>query len=167
MAAAPAFRSTFVLDDKLVADVVKSTEDTFGQYFNLKPSERGHSINSELVFHSDVFAIIDILQSAPVGRFYCAFTESTIVQVISRVYGEEFISMTPAVIDGVGEISNTLFCLIKQQLTQRGHHFTHSAPPKMIVRGNSDKPFVIKSPSLLVPFVTKFGEFQVIITLGN
>lgn len=167
MSSAPAIHSTTLLNDQLVADILRAAEETFGQYFNLRPHEKGHTISSEISFPCDVYAQIILMQNTEVGRFYVAFPKSTILPIISRLYGEDFATLTRPVIDGVGEISNTIYCLVKHHLNLKGQGLTHSPPPKVVVNTGGQKTLTIRGPSLNVPLACKFGDFHIVVSLNS
>ena len=107
----------------------------------------------------DVTGIIGLTGEAS-GTISVSFTESCIIAIVSRMFGEEIESLNGEIEDAVGEISNMISGQARQKLEGMGK-LIHGAIPSVIVgKGHTISHFT-SHPVVAVPFETPDGGFTI------
>ena len=94
------------------------------------------------------------------GFLSIGFTEASIVQIVSNMFGEEFESMNTEVKEAVGEIANMISGQARQGLSAMGVKLEGGLPSivsgKKLVMGSSGK-----KPLIMIKFEVEKGPFEV------
>ncbi len=120
--------------------------------------------NDRLV--GDVSGIITVVSEKFNGSVVISFPESTFLNVMSKMLGEEFKELSPEIIDGVGEILNMIFGQAKIVLNENGHGIK-AAIPTVISGKQLQFSTMTKGPVIVVPFQSTAGEFFVEICINH
>ncbi len=98
------------------------------------------------------------------GFMAVGFEESSIVQVVSNMLGEEFTTITSDVREAVGEIANMICGQARQGLSASGIKLQASLPS--VISGKDLKlNGTEKAPLLILPFQVEKGPFEVILCI--
>ena len=107
-----------------------------------------------------VSGIIGLAGEKATGNLILSFDEPSILGIVSSMLGEEFSSISPDVVDAVGEITNMVSGSAKAMLNEKGFVFD-MATPLMIVGQDMELSQLSKEPVIAVPFRTEKGKFVV------
>ena len=94
------------------------------------------------------------------GNMVVSFDEQAILAIVSRMLMEKFESVTPDVVDAVGEITNMVSGGAKKELSEKGFMFQMATPIMITGKGVEIIQFS-KAPVLQVPFTTPEGKFVI------
>ncbi|MCX7982234.1 MAG: chemotaxis protein CheX, partial [Syntrophales bacterium] len=107
----------------------------------------------------DVSGIIGIMGNA-VGSLAISFKESCILAITSRVLGEKYEDICRDVFDTVGELTNMISGVARNKMEKVGLK-AYAAIPTVIYGKNHVIMHILKSPSIVIPFDTPYGQFFV------
>lgn len=152
------------LDEKLVMSLEMSIRNVLGQFFGLVPEfglpQRGRGIEQT----SDLSGVVSIFQHNVQGILSLGFPRGLVFSLMKDIYRKEFVSVDQSIIDGVGEITNSVYGQIKKDMNERGYDLQMAIPSVIVGRGHSVMAYTNK-PTLLLPVSTKLGEFHAAIIL--
>lgn len=94
------------------------------------------------------------------GNMIVSFEESCILKVVSAMLMEEFPTVTPEVVDAVGEITNMICGGAKSKIAEKGYNISMATPIMIAGKGVEVVQFS-KSPVIVIPFKTDSGGFVV------
>jgi chemotaxis protein CheX len=109
--------------------------------------------------HGDVSGIIGITGDV-IGSLAISFGESCICHLVGSMLGESYVEANQEVFDGVGEITNMISGVARTHMEKEGLH-VYSAIPSVVYGKNHTINHILKSPSIVIPFVTDQGAFVV------
>lgn len=107
----------------------------------------------------DVSGIIGIMGNA-IGSLAISFKESCILAITSQVLGEKYEDICRDVFDTVGELTNMISGVARNNLEKEGLK-AYAAIPTVIYGKNHVIMHILKSPSIVIPFDTPYGQFFV------
>jgi len=111
------------------------------------------------VAYGDVSGIIGITGDAT-GSLAISFTESCILDVVNKMLGENYPNATQEVFDAVGEITNMISGVARNYLEKDGMQ-VYAAIPSIVYGKDHTINHILKSPSIVIPFMTEKGSFVV------
>ncbi|MBF0465330.1 MAG: chemotaxis protein CheX [Nitrospirae bacterium] len=117
-------------------------------------------IKRDNVGQGDVSGVIGLAGEQTKGSIAITFTEKAIIDIASRMLGEELDKVDETVADMVGEITNMVTGGAKKILSEKGYKFNLATPSIIVGKGHmiSHKS---KAPVILLPFETSAGSFFV------
>jgi chemotaxis protein CheX len=107
----------------------------------------------------DVSGIVGITGEAQ-GSLSITFQKDCILQIISKMLGEEQKEINDVVKDAVGELTNMISGDSRRRLQEIGHNFQGAIPSVVSGPGHEVK-HISKGPILSIPFTTVAGGFTV------
>ncbi len=107
----------------------------------------------------DVSGIVGIAGDTE-GSICLTFTRECILQVISRMLGEEQTEINDVVKDAVGELTNIISGDSRRRLEGLGYHFQGAIPSVISGQGHEIR-HITNGPILSIPFSTSGGPFTV------
>ena len=107
----------------------------------------------------DVTGVIGLTGEAS-GTISVSFAESSIIAIVSKMFGETMESLNGEVVDAVGEITNMISGQARQKLESMGK-VIHGAIPSVIVGNNHAISHFTRHPVIAVPFETDDGGFTI------
>lgn len=154
------------LDERLVERVSEGVSRAFSSTFGIATKVGAYSIASDHSSKGDISGLVGLVQDEMEGTLTISFRKDTICPILSRIYGVEFDEINDSVREGVGEITNMVYCLIKTGLNETGHSFKMAIPN--VVYGKDHTVMKLHhGKTLVVPFSTEYGIFFVDITLQS
>lgn len=123
-----------------------------------KPSKPTLKKNDKAV--GDVTGVIGLRGQTTKGSLAITFKEATILQIVSQMLGEKYVTIDDNVSDAVGEITNMVTGGAKKLLSEKGYKF-ELAIPSVIVGKDHVITHKAKGPVVLVPFETVAGSLFV------
>jgi chemotaxis protein CheX len=109
--------------------------------------------------HGDVSGVIGITGDM-IGSLAISFNESCICHLLSSMLGESFAEANQDVFDGVGELTNMISGVARTYMEKDGL-LVYAAIPSVVYGKNHTINHILKSPSIVIPFVTDQGAFVV------
>jgi chemotaxis protein CheX len=108
----------------------------------------------------ELAGILTIISNDFKGSIHLAFPSSVFLQIMTKMLGEEFPSITDDLASGASELLNIIFGIAKVGLNEKGHQIKMAIP--MVIRGHilASKQ-ATKNPTWVIPFSTADGEFVV------
>jgi chemotaxis protein CheX len=116
-------------------------------------------IKKGAVATGDISGIVGITGEAE-GSLCLSFSKGCILQIVSKMFGEEQQEINEEVKDAVGEMTNMISGDSRRRLQEIGHTFQGAIPSVVSGTGHEIK-HVTKGPILSIPFTTQAGEFTV------
>jgi len=107
----------------------------------------------------DVSSIVT-LSGASEGTIALTFSEKCILDIVSRMFGDQIADMNEVVKDAVGEILNIVSGYGRQKLMQEAGKNMTGGIPTVIMGGNDMIDHRVPHPVVVVPFNTSNGEFS-------
>ncbi len=93
-----------------------------------------------------------------IGSVIISFTKESILEIVSKMLGEEFTEITPDVEDAVGEITNMIVGGAKRILSSKGFKFDMAIPT--IIKGeNVSINLKTRGARIVIPFNLGNGSF--------
>lgn len=139
-----------------VLEVQASVKAVAGKIFLKKPGE---------AFLGDVSGVIGIVSDSFNGSVVISFPEDTFLKVMSGMLGEEYTKLSKDLLDGAGEITNMIFGQAKIVLNDQGYGIK-TALPSVVSGKNHTLTAVTRGPTVVVPFSSTAGDFNVEICLS-
>lgn len=151
------FINPFLSATVKVLETQASTKSTAGKVYKKPARDK---------FTGDISGVIGLVSEAFTGSVVISFPETTFLQIMSRMLGEECSKITPEIQDGAGEITNMIFGQAKVSLNEKGFGIKTALPS--VVSG-TDHSIVQMSngPRIVVPFKTDVGEFFIEISVAG
>ena len=170
MTNASAEKPTF--NDVLAKEISLGVTRTLSDVFGVKPVTGTYSVaQAGEIKMSNVFDIAGFVelnnQEKHGGHLVVSFPEATIFEILGKFYRKQFTAFEKPVQDGVGELTNMIFGLMKANLGKEGFAFKMALPK--VVLGN-ETPDQLKSSRtqtlvLTIPYETEAGPFSVTLIL--
>ena len=147
------------LDHRMFTEVHHGLQQTLSNMFGVEPKPQPFSVGRFTKTNGDISSVINLMQEKAEGLLILTFPRSTIVPVFSRLYQEEFHELNQSIADGVGEIANVTFGIVKTSLNKAGFALQRTIPE--IVIGNY-RPVAKKVvlEAMTIPYTCQFGAFE-------
>ena len=98
------------------------------------------------------------------GSVVLNFPEAVAIAAVSKFVGEEFTTITSAVVDGVGELTNIVAGDAKNRLVQKGYKFDIGLP-KIVTGRNYITAQQKGIPCIVIAFTSEIGRFSIEVSL--
>lgn len=89
-----------------------------------------------------------------------SFTKSSILEIVSKMFGEEISELNDDIKDAVGEISNMVSGQVTNTIASLGESLK-AVPSEVILDENHSVPHIGVYPTVAFPFDTGAGEFTI------
>lgn len=156
----------FEIDNDLARDAREAVHSAFKDFFGLQLQNLKEQRTSVYISQGDISGVVGMIQVEMEGNLILCFPEKTIYYLMEKIYRQPIEEMNCIVHDGVGELTNTIYCRIKKNLNERGHGF-QMAIPNVIVGQNHRVYQIQKCESLVQVFGFDDYQFEIVITLKN
>ncbi|HTL12628.1 MAG TPA: chemotaxis protein CheX [Bdellovibrionota bacterium] len=108
----------------------------------------------------DIGSVVGLIGTAFSGTLIMAYPQQTYLKIMSKMLGETFTSVSPAIRDGAAEILNMVLGQAKMSLNEKGYGIKQAIPT--VVQGKDISIFSASNqPSVIVPFECELGMFFV------
>ena len=142
---------------------IEATVNTFQTMANVLPVREKVFLKGE---GEEVYGVSGIigLGGEATGAVVLNFPESVAIAAVAKFVGEDFGSITPGVVDGVGELTNIIAGDAKNRLMQKGYKFEIGLPK--IVTGRNYITAQNKAvPCIVISFTSELGKFCLEVSL--
>lgn len=147
-------------DDKLAGMIVSAIEQIFMSAFQTGCQANPPDFDVREEGYGDVTGVIGLAHPGLKGMLSVSFPKSTILSLLSRVYRTELTELNSSAKDGVGEVTNIIYGILKRQLNELGYSFG-LAMPSVIIGQNHMFSACSDQPCVRVTFTSEVGEFEV------
>ncbi len=154
----------FVLDEEIAKTAIDCFQKAFATMFGTIVKPEDHRFVEEFTSTGDISGIIGMAQEQTEGNLIVSFSREAIFSLMERIYGKKFTDIDSSVRQGVGELTNIIYSMIKKSLNDRGYQFRMAIPTIVLGRGHS----IInlhQGKTLVIPFVMQGSSFHVEIAL--
>ncbi len=128
-----------------------------GKIYLKKPTDK---------LYGDISGIIGIVSDNFKGSVVISFPKNTFLKLMSRMLGEEVLTIDREIFDGAGEITNMIFGQAKVELNAKGFGIK-TALPSVVSGENHSHSSTTRGPVMVVPFESDIGSFFVEIGLSD
>lgn len=153
------------MDASILNPFVEATVNVIKTMAQTNPTPDKAFVKKDNLSWGNVTGIIGIAGPKVSGNLVISFDEPCILDIVSKMLMETFTSITPDVVDAVGEITNMISGGTKSTLSKEGFSF-EMATPLMITGQNVELKQLAKSPIIVVPFKTEAGKFVLEVNLA-
>jgi chemotaxis protein CheX len=147
------------MDVKLINPFLQGTVEVLKKMAFVEPRPGKVYVKNTALAYGDVSGIIGITGDM-IGSLAISFGESCICHIVGSMLGESYAEANQEVFDGVGEITNMISGVARTYLEKEGLH-VYAAIPSVVCGKNHTINHILKSPSIVIPFVTDQGTFVV------
>ena len=147
------------MDVKIVNPFINATLHVLETISSTKTSPGKPFLKEDQKAHGDVTAVIGLTGEAS-GTISVSFTETCILSIVSKMFGEEMTSINSEIQDAVGEISNMISGQARQKLESLGTTLKAAIPTVVTGKGHSIT-HITKYPIIAIPFETDKGSFTI------
>ncbi len=117
------------IDEEIINIIDKAILETFNSFMGftpvLKQIEKHHGTLNE---RYEISGIIAFVQETTEGTLAIRFKQNSIFKLLSKVYGEELVTLDSRVIGGVAELTNVIHGITKEELNSQGHCYQMCLP---------------------------------------
>lgn len=111
-----------------------------------------------------VSGIMGLASESLSGNLIISFDKPSILDIVTKMLGEDFLEISADVVDAVGELTNMITGRAKALLQEQGHNFD-MASPLILVGEDLEIAQLITGPIVVIPFKSKTGQFMVEVSL--
>ena len=153
------------INSALENEVTLAVRRLLATTFAVPVTQKGEvRLTDKPVIKGDISGAVGLVQDEFEGNMIISFPKATILSLMHRVYGQRFNELNKSVSDGVGEITNTLFAMVKKGLSERGYRFK-MALPSVVIGDQHDITQLEGTETLAIPFSSPIGTFEVFVSL--
>lgn len=153
------------MDVKYINPFLEGTINVLRTMAFVEPKPGKPFIKRDEYAKGDISGIIGLTGSIT-GSMALSFDEPCILKIVSNMLGEKIQGMNGDIKDAVGEITNMVSGVARQQLEKEGI-ILKAAIPTVVTGKNHSITHVLGGPSIIIPFQTTDGNFVVDFCIGN
>ena len=147
------------MDANLINPFVKATISVIETMASIKPKAGKPYLKKNSIANGDVTGIFGVTGAAN-GSVSVTFVESSLLHIVSNMFGEKMQELNTEVSDAVGEIANMISGQARRDLETTGIVFDGSIPS--VVTGlNHEIVHITEGPKIAIPFSIEAGDFTV------
>ena len=147
------------MDVKIINPFIEATLHVLETISSIKATAGKAFVKEDQIARGDVSAIIGLTGEAS-GTVSVSFTEDCILDVVSKMFGEEMTSINDEIQDAVGEICNMISGQARQKLDAQGKKLK-AAIPTVITGKEHAITHITTYPIIAIPFETEGGSFTI------
>lgn len=150
--------------ENVINAICVGVQDTLSMMAQVQTSFEKPSIEFLWKTVGDVTGVIDFETKDFRGSLYIHFPSEALIKIYNTMVGENQTTLTPEVVDCIGEISNMAYGVAKGKLDPLQLNFSMSLPKAL---KTPDLKRVAAAPHLLIPFKVYDKRCLLEITLGQ
>jgi chemotaxis protein CheX len=151
---------------QLLQEFSKAAITTLKTMASIDAIQGNDFIKNDTKAWGEVTGIIGMADSNMSCNLVVSFDKECILNIVSKMFMEEFKEINPEVLDAVGEITNIICGNSKSLLEKHNIHFDMASP--FVIRGtNVELKQLSKIPITAIPFSTEKGNFQIELAIQN
>jgi chemotaxis protein CheX len=153
------------VDVQMINPFIEATMKVLETMASTKAKAQKAYVKKDKKATGDVSGIIGITGEA-MGTISVSFSASSILAIVSKMFGEEMSEINDDIGDAVGELTNMISGQARQQLEAEGR-LLKAAIPTVIMGKNHSISHITDGPIIAIPFETDNGSFAIEICLGG
>lgn len=155
------------LDEGMIKTIDRAVTETFSSFMGFTPVlKSSEQTNRSLSEPYEVSGLIAFIQDDIEGTLAIRFHQTTILTLLSRVYGEELTVVDNRVIGGVAEFANVIHGIAKEELNLQGYHY-QMCLPVVIIGDNHSVVTALSGQKLILRYSLDGLEAVVELVLHN
>lgn len=162
-AATPVTDNNPLFKEHVINAICVGVQDTLSMMAQVKANFEKPTIEMDWKSHGDVTGVIDFETTNFRGSLYIHFPSEVLIKLYNTMVGENLTSVSPEVVDCIGEISNMAYGVAKGKLDPLKLNFSMSLPKSLKTSDLKRVP----TPHLLIPFKVYEQKCVLEITLGK
>lgn len=147
------------MDVKLINPFISATLDVLETMAFTKANAGKPYLKKDNIAIGDVSGVIG-LTGVTNGSVSVSFSDTCILEIVSKMLGEKFDSIDDDIKDAVGELTNMISGQARKALDGIGYNFD-SAIPTVVTGKNHTIKHISKGPMIAIPFDTPNGPFTI------
>ncbi len=147
------------LDHRMFTEVHHGIQQTLSNMFGVDPRPMTFSIGKFTKTGGDISAVLNLVQEKAVGILIVSFPRATILPIFSRLYQDQFEDFNQSIEDGIGEIANVTFGIMKASMNRAGYSLSRAIPE--IVVGSYRPVTKVPLTTMTIPYTSQYGAFEV------
>ncbi len=151
------------MDAELINPFINSTINVLETMAFMKCKAGKPYLKKDDVAQGDVSGVMGITGDAN-GTIAVTFDESSILKIVSNMFGEDMKELNHEVADAVGELTNMISGQARRELEEKGKVF-EAAIPSVITGKNHQITHYTDGPKIAIPFITDDGSFTIEVCL--
>ena len=159
----PKTDSNPLIKENVINAICVGVQDTLSMMAQVQATFEKPTIEMVWKNHGDVTGVINFETTDFRGSLYIHFPSEVLIKLYNTMVGENLTSVSPEVVDCIGEISNMAYGVAKGKLDPLHLNFSMSLPKSMKTADLKRMP----SPHLLIPFRVYDKKCVLEITLGK
>src|SRR4051812_1077238 len=117
-----------VLDERLAKICISCVQKALAEMFGVKATPGIWNCRKEFTAEGDVTGILGMVQVRMEANLIISFEKATIFGILGRLYKKEFKEIDRSVQQGVGELTNIIYSMMKKNLNEQGYDFKMAIP---------------------------------------
>lgn len=151
------------MDAKIINPFIRATMNVIKTMARIDSTAGKPFLKKQETAIGDISGVIGIYGETD-GSIAVSFEESSVLAIVSNMFGETMKSIDNDVIDAVGEITNMISGQARMELETLGRHF-QAAIPSVFTGKNHLVTHVARGPRIAIPFTTPNGAFVIEVCL--
>ncbi len=147
------------MDTKIINPFIESALHVLSTVASTAVTPGKPYVKNDRIAKGDVSGIIGLTGESR-GTISVTFTEACILDVVSKMFGEEMKILNDEIGDAVGEISNMISGNARQKLEHIGKSLK-AAIPTVVMGKDHHMTHLTSSPVIAIPFSTDKGGFTI------
>ncbi len=147
------------MDAAIINPFISATTNVIKTMANVKVEAGKPFLKEDNIARGDVTGIIGVTGDKN-GSISVTFDESSILKVVSNMFGEEMTEINAEVADAVGELTNMISGQARRQLEEAGKMYD-AAIPSVITGKNHEITHITDGPQIAIPFTVENGNFTI------
>jgi len=147
------------MDVEIINPFIDATMNVLETMASITPRPGKPYLKKAKLARGEVTGVIGLTGEVS-GTLSVSFTKTSILSVVSNMFGEEMKEINEEIMDAVGEITNIISGQARQKLEESGRSMK-SAIPVVITGKNHTITHITPFPVFAVDFSTDNGEFAI------
>jgi len=153
------------VDKKIINPFINATLNVLETMAFIKSESGKPYLKKDDIVQGDVSGVVGFTGETK-GTVFITFDESSILKIVSNMFGEEITEINNEITDAVGELTNMISGQARKELEEVGEVF-HGAIPSVVAGKNHELISLTKGPKIAIPFKTDFGSFTIEVALDE
>jgi len=153
------------MDVTLVNPFIEATLHVLSSIAFTKATAGKPYLKKDAIAKGDISGVVGLSGEAR-GTLSVSFSKTSILSIVSKMFGEPIEDINDEVRDAVGEILNIVSGLARQKLETKGR-VLKGAIPTVITGENHSITHIPKQPIIAIPFATENGHFTIEVCLED
>ena len=151
------------MDATMINPFITATKNVLETMAFVKCKPGKPFLKKDDIAKGDVTGVIGITGAAN-GTIAITFEETSILKIVSNMFGEEMTKLDHEVADAVGELTNMISGQARKELEEIGKVFEAAIPSVVSGKGHTITHYT-DGPKIAIPFTTENGGFTIEVCL--